>query len=149
MKNTDLGPAALRSRSQTARSLARAGVFMGEHLNVITRAGGSIAGARRAVAFTSSRVREGEGAETGVAEFHAWARQVDDELNATLRNIHASGEGFIAGIVSKLVQSRLKPYEGKKFPLVTFSLGDVTLHDLSIDVKNDVQVSARFGSGAG
>ena len=82
LKNTDLGPAALRSRSQTARSLARSGVFMGEHLNVITRAGGSIAGVRRAVAFTSSRVREGEGTEAGVADFHAWAGQVNSELNA-------------------------------------------------------------------
>jgi hypothetical protein len=82
LKNTDLGPAALRSRSQTARSLARAGVFMGEHLNVITRAGGSIDGARRAVAFTSSRVREGEGAQASISGFHSWVGKVDSELTA-------------------------------------------------------------------
>ncbi|MAM40393.1 MAG: RNA helicase [Erythrobacter sp.] len=82
LKNTDLGPAALRSRSQTARSLARAGVFMGEHLNVVTRATGLVDGTRRAVAFTSSRVREGEGAQASPADFHTWAAQVDTELHA-------------------------------------------------------------------
>jgi hypothetical protein len=29
---------------------------------------------------------------------------------------------------------------------MTFSLGDVTLRDLKISVKSDVQVSAEFGS---
>ena len=41
-----------------------------------------------------------------------------------------------------------KPYEGKVFPLMTFSLGDVALRDLKIDVKNTVKVSADFGSNA-
>lgn len=72
--------------------------------------------------------------------------EIDDELNATVRNLQASGEGVIAMMVSKVVQSKLKPYEGKTFPLVTFSLGDITLRDLKINVKKDVQVSARFGS---
>jgi len=72
--------------------------------------------------------------------------EVDDELNATLRNLQANGEGVIAGMVSRVVQSKLKPYEGRKFPLVTFSLGDITLRDLTIDVKKDVQISAKFGS---
>jgi len=72
--------------------------------------------------------------------------EIDDELNATVRNLQASGEGVIATMVSKVVQSKLKPYEGKTFPLVTFSLGDITLRDLKINVKKDVQVSAKFGS---
>lgn len=81
LKNTDLGPSAVRSRSQAAHSLARSGAIMGEHMNVITRAGGAVDGTRRAIAFTSSRVREGEGARWNVAEFHAWAGAVDAELN--------------------------------------------------------------------
>lgn len=72
--------------------------------------------------------------------------EIDDELNATLRDLRASGEGMIASMVSKVVQSKLKPYEGKTFPLVTFSLGDIALRDLKINVKKDVQVSAKFGS---
>lgn len=91
LKNTDLGPAALRSRSQTARSLARAGVFMGEHLNVVMRAGGLVDGVRRAVAFTSSRIREGEGAQSSPADFHDWAARVEAELQAAKPASHVLG----------------------------------------------------------
>ncbi len=73
---------------------------------------------------------------------------IDDELNATLSNIDARGEGMIGSMASGLVKSKLKPYEGKVFPLMTFSLGDVTLRDLKIDVKKDVQVTAEFRSKA-
>ena len=71
---------------------------------------------------------------------------IDDELNATVSNLDAQGEGMIGAMASGLVKSKLKPYEGKTFPLMTFSLGDVSLRDLKIDVKNDVQVTAEFGS---
>ncbi|HZN67462.1 MAG TPA: hypothetical protein VFB66_19395 [Tepidisphaeraceae bacterium] len=71
---------------------------------------------------------------------------IDDELNATLSNIDAKGEGMIGTMASGLVKTKLKPYEGKVFPLMTFSLGDVTLRDLKIDITKDVQVSAEFGS---
>ncbi len=74
---------------------------------------------------------------------------IDDELNATLRHLHAGGEGVIAKMVSKVVESKLKPFEGQTFPLVAFSLGDITLHDLSIDVKDNVQARAKFGRAQG
>jgi hypothetical protein len=70
---------------------------------------------------------------------------IDDELNATVTKLDAEGEGVIGSMASGLVKSKLKPYEGKSFPLMTFSLGDVTLRDLKIDVKNNVQVTAEFG----
>jgi hypothetical protein len=71
---------------------------------------------------------------------------VDDEMNATVSNLDCDGEGMIGSMASGLVKSKLKPYEGKTFPLMTFSLGDVALRDLKIDVKTNVQVTAEFGS---
>jgi hypothetical protein len=71
---------------------------------------------------------------------------VDDEMNATVSKLDCDGEGMIGAMASGLVKSKLKPYEGQTFPLMTFSLGDVSLRDLKIDVKNNVQVSAEFGS---
>ena len=71
---------------------------------------------------------------------------MDDELNATVTKLDCDGEGMVGAMASGLVKSKLKPYEGKVFPLMTFSLGDVALRDLKIDVKNAVQVSAEFGS---
>jgi hypothetical protein len=76
------------------------------------------------------------------------ALDIDDEFNATLSHLQVSGEGVVGMMVSKLIQSKLKPYEGQKFPLVAFSLGDITLRDLSIGIKKDVQVSGEFGSEA-
>ena len=71
---------------------------------------------------------------------------IDDALNATVSGLECTGEGMIGTMAAGLVKSKLKGYEGKVFPLMTFSLGDVTLRDLKIDVKNAVQVTAEFGS---
>lgn len=71
---------------------------------------------------------------------------IDDEMNATVSKLDCDGEGMIGSMASGLVKAKLKPYEGKTFPLMTFSLGDVTLRDLKIDVKSAVQVTAAFGS---
>jgi hypothetical protein len=74
---------------------------------------------------------------------------LDDELNATVSGLSASGEGVVGAMVSGIVQSKLKPYEGKKFPLMAFSLGDTTLRDLNISAQGaNLQVTASFGSNA-
>jgi hypothetical protein len=73
---------------------------------------------------------------------------VDDELNATVSDLNATGEGMIGTMAAGILQGKLKPYNGKVFPLMTFSLGDVALKDLKIDVKTNVKVSADFGSSA-
>ena len=74
---------------------------------------------------------------------------LDDELNATVSGLSASGEGVIGSMASGIVQNKLKPYDGKKFPLMAFSLGDTTLRDLSISAKGaNLQVTAAFGSKA-
>jgi hypothetical protein len=73
---------------------------------------------------------------------------VDDELNVTLSDLTAEGDGMVGKLVASVVQKKIKPLEGKAIPLMAFSLGDVTLRDLKISVTNDVLVSAHFGSGA-
>lgn len=82
VKNTDLGPSALRSRALSARSLERAGVFMGEHMNVVTRAAGWADGTRRTVGFSRSRVRDGAGTDLTASEFKDWCAEIDGFLNA-------------------------------------------------------------------
>lgn len=80
VKNTDLGPLALRGRTLSARSLARSGAFMGEHMNVVTRATGWVEKTRRAVGFSRGRVRDGDGYEVSASEFAEWCDQIDQEL---------------------------------------------------------------------
>jgi hypothetical protein len=72
---------------------------------------------------------------------------VDNELTATVSGLSCSGEGMVGTLVASVVQPKLKPYEGRKVPLVAFSLGDVTLRDLTIDTSAGLRVTARFGKG--
>lgn len=81
VKNTDLGPMALRSRTLSARSLARSGVFMGEHMNVVTRASGWADNSRRTIGFTRSRVHDGEGYEVMAEGFADWCNNIEGLIN--------------------------------------------------------------------
>jgi hypothetical protein len=70
---------------------------------------------------------------------------VDDELNATISDLSCTGEGMIGTMVAGFVQPKLKEYNGKKIALMAFSLGDLALRDLKIDVKSGLHVTAGFG----
>jgi hypothetical protein len=85
VKNTDIGPIALRSRTLSARSLARSGVFMGEHMNVITRASGWADKTRRTIGFSRSRVHDGEGYSVMAQGFADWCKEVDDLIDRARR----------------------------------------------------------------
>ena len=92
VKNTDLGPLSLRSRSLSARSLERSGVFLGEHLNVVTRASGTILQSndkdykRRSVGFSRARVRDGKGTNVNASEFADWCNELNDELETKAKS---------------------------------------------------------------
>lgn len=82
VKNTDLGPLALRSRTLSARSLERSGAFMGEHMNVVTRATGWVDKTRRSLGFSRSRVHDGDGYGASAEQFLEWCEAVDRGLTA-------------------------------------------------------------------
>jgi hypothetical protein len=71
---------------------------------------------------------------------------IDDELNATVSNLDCKGEGMIGTAAAGIVKKKLTPYEGATVPLMAFSLGDVALRDLKIDLKKDLHVTAAFGA---
>jgi hypothetical protein len=71
---------------------------------------------------------------------------IDDELNATVSNLECTGEGMIGSAAAGIVQKKIKPYNGTTIPLMTFSLGDLALRDLKIDLKKDLHVTASFGT---
>jgi hypothetical protein len=71
---------------------------------------------------------------------------IDDELNATVSDLDCQGEGMIGTAAAGIVRKKLTPYEGATVPLMAFSLGDVALRDLKIDLKKDLHVTAAFGS---
>jgi hypothetical protein len=71
---------------------------------------------------------------------------VDDELNATVSDLACTGEGMIGSAAAGIVQKKIKPYNGTTIPLMAFSLGDVALRDLKIDLKKDLHITASFGT---
>jgi len=85
VKNSDIGPFSLRSRQLNAPSVAIAVPFMGEHMNVITRAAGRTQDTRRYVGFERARVRDGERIRGSVDEFFAWTKKLWIELSAAAR----------------------------------------------------------------
>jgi hypothetical protein len=71
---------------------------------------------------------------------------IDDELNATVSDLDCEGEGMIGTAAAGIVKKKIKPYDGATVPLMAFSLGDVALRDLKIDLKKDLHVTAAFGA---
>ena len=72
---------------------------------------------------------------------------VDDELVATLSDLKVEGEGMIGTMAAAFLKSHVIKYEGRKVPLMTFSLGDVALRDLKISTKGAIRLTASFGHG--
>ena len=70
---------------------------------------------------------------------------IDDDLVATLSGLSSTGEGVVGSMASGFLQGKLRQVEGKRIPLMAFSLGDVSLSDLKISLKNALQISAEFG----
>lgn len=71
---------------------------------------------------------------------------VDDDLNATISDLSCTGEGMIGKMAAGFLKGKLDDYNGRQFPLMAFSLGDVTLRDLKVDAKRGLHVTAKFGS---
>ena len=70
---------------------------------------------------------------------------IDDDLVATLSNLSCSGEGVIGSMAAAFLQGKLNQADGKRIPLMAFSLGDVSLADVKISTKNGLHLSADFG----
>lgn len=73
---------------------------------------------------------------------------IDDDLVATLSNLSMSGEGVVGTMAAGLISPKLKQNDGKRIPLMAFSLGDVSLHDLDIKTDSGLEVTANFGRQA-
>ena len=80
VKNSDAGPHALRGRMLTAQSIAVAAPFMGDHMNVVTRAAGQVDGAFRYVSFSNGRMRQSASKFQQAEARYAWCGDVAAEL---------------------------------------------------------------------
>lgn len=70
--------------------------------------------------------------------------EVDDRLDATLRDLRVEGEGPVGGVVAKLAAPYLRRYDGRALPLTGLPLG-VDLHDVRVEASDGLRVTASFG----
>jgi len=71
---------------------------------------------------------------------------IDERLNATVSQLSCVGEGMVGNAAAAMLQKKVQEFEGRTIALTAFSLGDVALRDLQIQVDNAVRVTAAFGS---
>ena len=71
--------------------------------------------------------------------------ELDDKLVATLSDLACDGQGVIGKMAAAFLREKLKKLDGQKFPLMAFSLGDVALRDLQLNINGAVEIDARFG----
>ena len=72
--------------------------------------------------------------------------RIDDEMNANVSGLSCTGEGMLGDMASAIIRPKLDAINGKTFPLSAISLGSVKLHDLQLEIREAVKVSAKFGS---
>jgi hypothetical protein len=71
---------------------------------------------------------------------------IDDELNATASNLKAEGEGMVGSIVVGFLRPHLEKLNGQTIPLMAFSLGNVRLHDITVNTDAGLRITAEFGN---
>jgi hypothetical protein len=70
---------------------------------------------------------------------------IDDRLVARLSELKVAGEGMMIALAVNLVRGRVTALEGKEVPLGTIVLGGVHLHDVQLQVGDELSVTAAFG----
>jgi hypothetical protein len=71
---------------------------------------------------------------------------VDERLNVTLSGIKCVGEGMVGSVVAGVLSAKIKPFEGRVFPLAPDALKNVRLEGLKVDAADPVRLSATFQS---
>jgi hypothetical protein len=71
---------------------------------------------------------------------------IDDQLNAEMTDLQVSGQGVLGAFAVGVLRPKLAKLEGKKLPLMAFSLGNVRLRDVAVAAREGLEVTAAFGS---
>ena len=74
--------------------------------------------------------------------------EIDEQLNARLRDLSCAGEGALGGLASGFITPYLQRFDGRSFALAALPLGELKLRDVRLAAGADLRVSARFGREA-
>lgn len=71
---------------------------------------------------------------------------LDEGLNARLNNLRFHGDGMVANLAGGFIRPQLTNLEGRKFALMNFALGEITLRDVQLQAGETLRLTAQFGS---
>jgi hypothetical protein len=71
--------------------------------------------------------------------------EIDEQLTARLSGLSCTGDGTLGSLACGFLTPHLQRFEGRAFPLLALSLGDVRLRDVRVAAGDELRVSARFG----
>ena len=72
--------------------------------------------------------------------------RIDEQLVARFSNLTCNGDGAIATLACGVLTPHLQALQNRSFPLLTFALGEVQLHDINLGVGDGIEVTAEFGA---
>jgi hypothetical protein len=72
---------------------------------------------------------------------------LDDQLNLKVSGLNCTGDGGIATVACGILTPYLRKIEGREFPLMSLSVGQVRLRDVRVAVGDKLRATAEFGSG--
>ena len=71
--------------------------------------------------------------------------ELDDQLNLAISDLNCSGDGAFATLACGLLKPYLEEINGRKFSLMSLSLGEIRLRDVQVTVGDKISVTAKFG----
>ena len=72
--------------------------------------------------------------------------EIDDELNARFVGLALGGDAMVTKLAGGFLRPHLDRLEGRVFPLLSFSLGGLTVQDVEFLVGPEIEVRARLGT---
>lgn len=71
---------------------------------------------------------------------------LDENLAARLSNLRFTGDGMVANLAGSVIRPQLARLEGATFPLLSFAVGEIRLHDIAIHAGETLRLTAKFGA---
>lgn len=71
---------------------------------------------------------------------------IDEQLGVRISELDCAGEGAIAGLACNVLNPHLRKLEGREFPLMARSLGEIRIRDVRLAVDDSIKVTAEFGA---
>jgi len=73
---------------------------------------------------------------------------IDQQLSAQLFGLECVGEGTLGTLACGFIAPHLQRFDGREFPLMGVSLGEIKLRDIRIAADRELRVTAEFGRPA-